>query len=243
MVSPASNKLRVAIVGTGNVATHLVKVLIGKTECELVNPRSLEGWTGTAHVALIAVSDRAIGEVASHLAPFEGIMAHTSGSVAINSLTQFSSRAGVLYPLQTFSKGSHPDYSKIPIFVETARQEDLAILEHVAKMISSHVEKADSADRQRLHLASVMACNFTNHLMALADEILKESGFSFDVLLPLLEETVRKLGEMPPAKAQTGPASRKDMDVVQKHCEMLSSHPDIKDLYMQLSNSIISHLK
>ena len=99
--------------------------------------------------------------------------------------------------------------------------------------------EADSHRRARLHLASVFACNFSNHMYALAKEVLDEEQLPFDVLKPLIRTTVEKLEHLSPADSQTGPAARADHKVMERQAAMLNG--DKQAIYRLLSQSIMDH--
>ena len=149
----------------------------------------------------------------------------------------YAKRYGVFYPLQTFSKQRIVDFSRIPIFIEACDGENLSILENLGLSISSDVRVLSSEKRRNIHLAAVFACNFTNHIYALAANILEDADIPFDVLLPLIDETVSKVHHIPPREAQTGPAVRYDENVINKHLNMLSD-PMMNEIYRLLSQSI-----
>ena len=104
--------------------------------------------------------------------------------------------------------------------------------------LSNRVYDADSEQRKSLHLAAVFTCNFTNHMYALAAELLKKYNLPFDVMLPLIDETARKVHELEPKTAQTGPAIRYDENVIGNHLRMLADDPAMQRLYELLSRSI-----
>ena len=95
-----------------------------------------------------------------------------------------------------------------------------------------------SADRQYLHVAAVFACNFANHCYALSAEVLQRHGIDFRVMLPLIDETARKVHQLTPVEAQTGPAVRNDMNVVTHHLDLLSSTPWLATIYEEFSKDI-----
>lgn len=231
-----TSETTISIIGTGNVGSHLANAL----GIEPVNSRSLLNLPPYSDVIIIAVKDDAIAYVAHNLKGRARILCHTSGSVPMSVLHGCAPHTGVLYPMQTFSKNVILDYSTIPFFTEASDSHTEEILKSIALMMSRNVNHADSAGRKRLHIAAVMACNFSNHLVALADDLLKEDGLDYHVLLPLLRQTIDKLHELPPAEAQTGPAARGDMNVVGSHLAMLASKPQIQEIYTLLSKSIIN---
>lgn len=231
----------VAIVGTGNVATHLCHALCHSVKLYQVDPHTLEGLPEYADFVIISVKDSVIGDVAEKINCKFGIIAHTSGSVPMSVLAGCGSHYGVFYPLQTFTKGEHLCYSDIPFFIEGNFAETSASLCNLAGMISENVRTADSEARKILHLASVFACNFSNCLVGIADEILRKHGMDYRLLLPLLNQTVAKLSHLTPGEAQTGPAARLDLPVVNAHVKMLydMGNHNWAEIYEDLSNEII----
>ncbi len=247
------NNLAVTIIGSGNVATHLYKALASdkkpilkieevstekRVEVTLVNSRTLENLPDHSDIILISVKDDAIAEVAEKVKGKASIIAHTSGSVRMEVLGNYAEHFGVFYPLQTFSKDKQLEYHNIPFFIEGDSQATVKALRDLANEISTEVFEADSNKRKKLHIAAVFACNFSNHLVAIADELLKEEDMDYRVLMPLLKETVKKLESLRPIDAQTGPAVRKDKTVMAAHEEMLNSEPHWKAIYTLLSSSI-----
>ncbi|MDE7109787.1 MAG: DUF2520 domain-containing protein, partial [Muribaculaceae bacterium] len=211
----------IAVIGSGNVATHLVKALAPHVNVVAVNSRTLDNFPEGCRIAIISVADRAIGEVAERIAGRAEIIAHTSGSVPMHVLEGSAPSLGVFYPLQTFTKDAEMTYSDIPFFIEGNNPETDSILKGLASLVSDTVIEADSAKRKQLHLASVFACNFSNYLVDVADRILHEKGMDYTLLLPRHRRTVTKLEKNPPDKAQTGPAARKDIPVIEAHLGML----------------------
>lgn len=233
--------MKIAIIGRGNVATHLGKALHSHADVAIVNPHTLEGLPLEAEACLICVSDNAIADVAKalHATGFNGIVAHTSGSTPMEALGLFEHR-GVFYPLQTFSRDVEIDYTSIPFFIEGDSEPTAEALSGIAALVSPTVHRADSDARKQLHIASVMACNFTNHLYTLADSLLREKGYDISVLLPLIGETVGKLRKTTPAKAQTGPAARRDTRTINAHLEALADYGRLKEIYGLMTDSIIA---
>ena len=228
----------IAIVGSGNVATHLYKALKDRTEVCLVNPHSLEGLPSKADIILISVKDKAIGEVVNNLPGSNAIIAHTAGSVPMEILKGKSEHYGVFYPLQTFSKDIELNYSEIPVFIEGSTPETIKNLKETASLFSEKVLEADSQARKQLHLASVFACNFSNALAGIAQGILNESDLDFSVLIPLMKQTVDKLEKLSPKDAQTGPAVRGDIQIMENHLKMLQNQPLLQEIYSLLSSYI-----
>lgn len=237
--------MKVEIIGHGNVATHLYKALNDKADVSIINSRTLEGMAHDADIFIIAVPDHAIKDVAERIKailnqqPPHGLIVHTSGTTPMNVLSPYSGSIGVFYPLQTFSRDTPLNYSEIPLFIESDDPESVEILRRLAGMFTTHIYEADSERRRHLHLASVMACNFVNHLWALSDQYLNNHDMEFSMLVPLIKETMRKAMVAGPTDVQTGPAVRRDETTMSAHLEMLHDNPDIQQMYRLLSESII----
>lgn len=235
-------RLRICIIGTGNVGSHMFTAFGRHTDVSLISSRTLEGLPGNSDVYIIATSDDAIPEVSATLADRIGtrmpLVCHTSGSTPLSLLQKYFRRVGVIYPLQTFSRLVHIDYAGIPMFIEASQKSDLPTLESVARMMSENVTELTSEKRQHLHIAAVFACNFVNHCIAVAEDMLSRDGIDPAVLSPVIAETFAKLSRGQARYLQTGPAARGDMHTIEKHLEALESQPELRDIYATMSNDI-----
>lgn len=230
--------MRIALIGRGRVATHMGKALLkAGHKVVSVNSRTLAELPQDADVYIIAVKDSALQEVISKVTKGrEGqLFLHTAGSMPLSVFEGYSDNAGVLYPMQTFSMDREVDFREIPLFIEGADPRIRA----VAESLSAHVYELSTADRKYLHLAAVFACNFANHCYTLAAGVLQKKGLPFDVMLPLVDETARKVHELHPTEAQTGPAVRGDQNVMQAQAALLDGKA--KEIYELLSQSIQEH--
>jgi len=249
---------KVVLIGAGNVATYMGNVLQSKgVHIEFVYSQSLESakrlgvQLGTAYsenlkdlpaeadLYMIAVSDDAIKELVSRL-DVGGLVAHTSGTLDIDVISNFP-EAGVFYPLQSFSRTNPLQNKEFPICVEATRSDNLhSLKELAAKLVGvGSVYELNTIQRKAVHLAAVFASNYSNHMYQIAEELLKREDLNFDILRPLIVETAEKVKRMNPNEAQTGPAKRGDVKVMQEHMRELEPDPDYKALYTLISNSII----
>lgn len=235
--------LKINIIGRGNVGSHLLQALKDKANVKLVDSHTLDGLMHDAQVTIVSVSDNAIPEVIAKLPEFSGVVAHTSGSTGIDIFPKSGRKKafGVFYPLQTFSKNTSLEYKTIPFLIEGSDEATEAILMEVASIISDNVRKANSSLRSDLHVAAVLACNFTNHLWTLVNLFLADKGLDYTILLPLIKETLDKITRISPFEAQTGPAVRNDDLTIDKHLKRLASYPELSALYCRLTKSIIDH--
>ena len=191
-----------------------------------------------ADVYIIAVSDDAIDDVTADLKLPGKIVVHTAASVPKEVLKNVTTHYGVFYPLQSLRKEmkSLPD---TPIFYDGSDELTKSKLESLAKSIlREKVTEAGDEARLKLHIAAVVVSNFTNHLYALAEAFCRKEGLDFRQLLPLIEETALRIKDVSPTEAQTGPAARHDKETIQKHLELLKDHPQLKNIYLLLTESI-----
>ena len=245
--------ISVVLLGAGNVATHLFRAFTKAEHVSVVqwynrNIDSIKSYKNEVDITdditqlkladlyILAVSDDAIKPLAS-LLPFENrLVVHTSGGVSLYDINKKQKR-GVFYPLQTFSKTADVDFVNVPICIEALRNEDYQVLKELGSSIGSHTKKVNSDQRKVLHLAAVFVNNFTNQLYRIAHEITESEGAEFDVLKPLILETARKVQDLSPYIAQTGPAKRNDKKTLKKHLKLLKD-PHHKEIYDLLTTSI-----
>ncbi|MEJ7694804.1 DUF2520 domain-containing protein [Daejeonella sp.] len=251
--------MNIVLLGSGNVATHLGRAfkMAGQTIVqvwsrdveharELADTLASEAISDmddinrTADLYIIAVKDNAIRELALTLNIGDKLIVHTSGSTSLQALDGVSGHTGVFYPLQTFSKNKAVDFRQVPIAIEANNPEDLAAIRAIADRISERVTELNSAQRKALHVAAVFACNFTNHLISISQQLLEDENLDFDLLRPLIAETASKVQLYDPATVQTGPAVREDNEIINSHLEMLRDQPELQDLYRKLSQSIVN---
>ncbi|MBK9292451.1 MAG: DUF2520 domain-containing protein [Bacteroidetes bacterium] len=193
----------------------------------------------SAGVYFIAVSDDAVTEVSARLGTVSGIVVHVAGSLPGHLLSAQHDRHGVFYPLQTFSDNREVSLKNVPIFVQANKTADLQTLKEIASGLSSNVIESTDAMRKRLHLAAVFACNFVNALYAISAGLLEKDGLYFSLLHPLILETAQKATNMPPSKAQTGPARRGDLQAIQNHLNQLDALPREKAIYHLITQYIL----
>jgi len=239
---------KIILIGAGNVAHHLGSALccVGHQIIQVIsknenNARALAERVnadfGTditnikrADFVLIAINDDAIASVAAQIKnmPF----AHTSGSVSIEN-------GGVFYPLQTFSKSVSVEIKKVPFCITAVDKSFENTLLEVANSISNIVYPIDEIQRKILHLAAVFACNFSNQMYYIAEDLLKKSDLDFEMLKPLITETANKIKNLSPSNAQTGPAKRNDLETIKKQINLLEDD-DLKAIYNLITAQILN---
>lgn len=249
---------RIVMIGAGNVAHHLAPALLkaGLELCQIYSrsidsARALGIKTGISYTAdlfaiypdcdiyIFCVSDDSILALYKSIRiNKKAIILHTSGSVPLDIFKSLTDRYGVLYPLQTFSKKRVLDFREVPLCIEASQPEVLKVVRELAENLSHCVQEISSEKRKKLHLAAVLANNFTNHLYAIAGNLLEEEGLGFDLLRPLIFETAHKVMLLTPYEAQTGPARRGDESILELHKKLLQKNRKLQSLYTLLSDSI-----
>jgi predicted short-subunit dehydrogenase-like oxidoreductase (DUF2520 family) len=245
--------IKVVILGSGNVGRHLFKAFKNNSEIEITqwysrNIKDIHPYSDfveitdqldklvLADIYILAVSDDSIHDLSNQLSFSNRFVCHTSGSKSKNELNQ-KNRAGVFYPLQTFTKEIEVDFSKIPICLESSNSEDMITLKKISKTLGCSYYETDSNQREKLHLAAVFVNNFTNHMYTIAKDITDKSKIDFNILKPLISETVNKIYKLDPKEAQTGPAIRGDNKTINKHLASLENEKH-KELYKLITDLI-----
>ena len=246
----------IILLGSGNVATHLgialknsnytivqvysksienAKVLANKLNAQFTNNLSKLKSTD---LIIVCINDDAILSVLSQIK--NTAIVHTSGSIGLDVFKQKFTNYGVFYPLQTFNKENDINISEIPFCIEGNSLEFEKQLIKIAKALSKNVVKMNSQQRKQLHIAAVFACNFSNHMYSIADDLLAKKNIDFKILLPLIRKTNTNLENYRPKEVQTGPAKRKDTAIIQEHIATIKEN-EIKELYHRISDNIIKY--
>jgi predicted short-subunit dehydrogenase-like oxidoreductase (DUF2520 family) len=251
----------VTFIGAGNLAWHLAPALdnAGYSVSEVFSrdrknaealvkklyqgevSDSLDFSESSSSLFVICVSDDSIQEVVQEIVlPEDAMLVHTSGSQPLNVLAYAAtSRIGVFYPLQTFTKLKTINFAEVPLFIESESDEVKEVLVKMAKAITRKVQVIDSQKRMALHVAAVFASNFTNHMLTISKKIMDASELPYDWLKPLVAETITKSLEIGPENAQTGPAVRGDLEILDKHMALLQEDEQLAEIYRVVSQHII----
>lgn len=254
-------KFKIALIGAGNVAWQLAPALedAGHEITEIYSrdlakaievtervysaeaKNDLDFSESQAQIFILAVKDSAIPEVADAVILPEGsILVHTSGTMPLDILGYSSaSFTGIFYPLQSFTKGKKIEMDEVPFLLEAEDEETFQKLKKLAKSLSPMVYKVRSRDRKAVHIAAVFASNFSNHMIRIAEEIMRRQGLDFEMLKPLIIETISKSLQLGAKKAQTGPAVREDYETLEEHFRFLKYNEQVAEIYRIISQDII----
>lgn len=255
------------MIGSGNIAWHIVSHLsfFKRFEITVYNRTSTAklkqlqkefkvtittDWkkiNDKTDIFFICTGDSSIKQVALKIKKLKtkGLVLHTSGTTPLSDLTSAAKNIGVFYPLQTFTFGTSVNWQEVPVFVEANNKSSFTYLNNLASLFSKTVVKTNSDTRLKLHLAAVIAGNFSNAMYASAynylDKSLNRSYFKY--LSPLITTTAKKAVFGDPSLVQTGPAARNDKKTQQKHLMLLKKNPELKKTYKALSQLILKQQK
>jgi predicted short-subunit dehydrogenase-like oxidoreductase (DUF2520 family) len=247
----------ISFTGAGKVATALCRELFNaKYNIDLIVSESEKSglllsdscrasWSGepvfpdSTQIIIVAVPDQKLKNVLCKIeCSSETLVVHTAGSISMDVFPDRIKRKGIFYPLQTFSKERKIVFNNLPFLLESSDKQSSVVLKKLAESIGGKAYFVDNEHRKMLHLAAVFSCNFTNHMLTIGKDITLKSGFPFEILRPLVEETISKAMELGPENSQTGPAVRNDKNTIRKHLELLSFDPELQKIYNGMTRSI-----
>lgn len=251
-------KYRVVIIGGGNVAQHLIRQVTGaghklvqifnrtlsainhtSSDSEAIKTDNILQLTQEADIYIVCVKDAAIELLAKDISLTDKLIVHTAGTTSMHKLKGCSTQYGIFYPLQSFSKNLEVNFKEIPIIIEANNDEATSKLDSFAKSISDKVIYLNEAQRIPIHISGVFVNNFVNHLFSLTDAYLKSQQLEFELLKPLIHQTIEKLKFGNPAEMQTGPAMRGDKATIESHLTILQSNKELYDIYKLMTESIL----
>lgn len=267
MALKRNKKIRILIIGSGNISWHVVSHLsfFKRFEITVYNHTStlrliqlqkefkikiLSDWkrvNNETDVFFICTGDGSIKQVAAKIKKLKtkGLVLHTSGTTPLEDLKGISKNTGVFYPLQTFTFGQSILWQEVPVFIEASNKKSLEYLSSLAGLFTKTIVKSNSENRLKLHLAAVIAGNFSNAMYASAYSYLsiELNKTYFKYLCPLINLTAKKAIFGNPSLVQTGPAARNDKKTQRKHLLLLKKQPDLKRIYKSISKLILHQQK
>jgi len=220
----------IAIVGRGRLGRTVLHALrgAGLAVTDVGRGESIPA----AGTTWLLVPDRAIAEVARTVPP-GGVVLHSSGSLGPEALAPHE-HAAVLHPIMSFSGSAAPHpvpatVSGSPVAVARARELAAALGWEPVPF---------EGDRAIYHAACVIAGNFGATVFAEACKALVLAGVDAraapGLLGPLARTSLDNAIRLGPA-AMTGPLSRGDRAVVERHLEALARDPALHALYASLA--------
>lgn len=247
-----------SIIGTGNIAWFFGSRLVsGRHQCTGVYARNTEAARnlaeallcdnydqiseirdGDADVCFLAVSDKAIRDIAATISFKKTVLIHTAGSVDIESIKTAAKDRAVLWPIYSILKNNPPAHREIPCAWEASTPKAEKYLISMAHAITEVIFEAKYDQRKWLHLAAVMSNNFITHLIAICERICAENNLPFSALSPIIDQTFTRIKHSSAQQVQTGPAIRNDSATITDQLALLNKHPEWQKIYEALTKSI-----
>ena len=243
--------MTIGIAGTGRVAQalgrHMGAKLIGGRSPD--HARAAAAFIGHARAVsleelvcdrlIIAVSDRAIKDVAARVPP-PRIALHTCGAQdaeLLDDLRKAGSSCGAFHPLQTFAS-AESGFAALPgsAFALDGDPEALQWAAEIVDSLHGIILRVPGSARALYHAAAVLASNDVVATLDAAIQIFRHIGIPepdarralAPIALGALENTLANGAEA----ALTGPVERNDFETVNQHLEALRAlPPEIQDLY------------
>jgi predicted short-subunit dehydrogenase-like oxidoreductase (DUF2520 family) len=199
-------------------------------------------------VVLISTPDSAIEDVAKTLAKIGGkewngkVVLHTSGSLdagVLRSLGALGAATGSMHPMQTFSSQNLPDLTKC-IFGIDGSPAALQIARKMIRQMGGVAVRLSGTNKAAYHAAGSFACVYVLAIMEAATRLLMSQGFkrrqALRALLPLTRQTLDNFERVGALAAWTGPLSRGDFPVIERHVKALAEiEPKYLDAYQSLA--------
>jgi predicted short-subunit dehydrogenase-like oxidoreductase (DUF2520 family) len=191
--------------------------------------RDLTELADHADVLLIAVSDRAIGEVAAQIPETNAILFHASGSLT-------AVRGGFsLHPLRSLPPVGVPSDLRDALLVFEGNHRHVA--EEIAKNIGARFAAVDADEKALYHAAAVFGSNYVAAVLDIAERLMSRAGVgdARPDLVALAHSAIRNWSAQEGPQRFTGPAARGDRETISKHLAALSNDPQLKDIYELLA--------
>src|SRR5260221_5282590 len=187
-----------------------------------------------ADLLLVAVSDRAIEEVAALVPPTKAVLFHASGAMA-------SVRDGFsLHPLKSLPPVGMPsDLGGALLVFEGAHR---GMAEAIAEACGARFAAIGATDKVRYHAGAVFGANYVAALLDIAEELVGLDD-AREELAGLAISAVENWRAHRDARRFTGPAARGDVEVITRHLDALADQPEVAEIYRLLAARILATRK
>jgi predicted short-subunit dehydrogenase-like oxidoreductase (DUF2520 family) len=187
-----------------------------------------------ADVLLVAVSDRAIAEVAARIPAANGILFHASGA------TPALPGGFSLHPLKSLPPAGDPSDLAGALLVFEGAHRPLG--QRIAAACGARFAEITAADKVRYHAGAVFGANYVAALLDIAEELVGIAG-AREELANLALSAVENWRTHEDARRFTGPAARGDEEVLSRHLAALADRPELAEIYRLLAARILATRK
>jgi predicted short-subunit dehydrogenase-like oxidoreductase (DUF2520 family) len=192
----------------------------------------LSDLASESELLLIAVSDRAIPEVAAAIPETEALVFHASGSM-------LSMRGGFsLHPLKSLPPVGDPSDLHGTLLVFEGEHRRTAKL--LAAAVGARFAEVEPEQKVLYHAAAVFGANYVAVALEIARRLMDRAGVheAKQDLVALAHSAIENWRRHEDAKRFTGPAVRGDSEVLQRHIEALREEPQLAQIYTLLADEI-----
>jgi predicted short-subunit dehydrogenase-like oxidoreductase (DUF2520 family) len=194
---------------------------------------------------LVAVSDRAIEEIAEQMSvPPDKAIFHASGSLPAEVLRHPA--AFSIHPFRALPPVGQPVDLEGALLVYEGADTLFELAGELARRVGARIQRLTAARKPLYHAAAVLAANDVAALLDLSESILREIGLEgpLDGDVAALAETaiVNWLSNEGPARF-TGPVVRRDIEVLRRHRQALGPSSERARLYGALAMEIVQALR
>ncbi len=190
---------------------------------------SIEELSSESDLLLLAVSDRAIHEVAALVPETRAIIVHASGSLT-------SIRGGFsLHPLKSLPPAGEPSDLRDTLLVFEGNHRDLA--QEFAAAAGARFAEIRPEQKTLYHAAAVIGSNYVAALLDIASQLIGIDDARGD-LAALARSAIDNWQRHDGRGRFTGPAVRGDRAVLDAHLEALRDRPELAEVYRILAAHI-----
>jgi len=185
-----------------------------------------------SELLLVAVTDRAIPEIANAIPETEALIFHASGAL-------LSMRDGFsLHPLKSLPPIGEPSDLHDTLLVFEGEHRRTAKL--IAAAIGARFCEVAPEQKARYHAAAVFGSNYVAAMLDIAERLMTRAGVpeARDDLVALALSAVENWRRNRDVRRFTGPAARGDEDVVLGHLASLHDDPQVERIYELLAAEI-----
>ncbi len=251
-------RIKLGIIGYGNVGgsiaqffKHRKKTIYILTSKLIKNEKfikfysyeRIDNFLKKVNVILICIRDDKIQEIVKILETknIKGkVVYHTSGTFTSSILKPLKNAyIGSLHPIQTFPK---PNYKLLRNIYFSFEGQKIKVAQRLVKFFNGRIFKVSEDKKTLYHIACIFASNFSALMWIVAHNLIRESlkNGKLDILIPLIQTTLKNATIYGPINALTGPAKRKDYKIIMEHLEFLKSYDDdIYKIYELISSVIL----
>lgn len=193
-----------------------------------------------SELLLVAVSDRAIAEVAAQIPETDALIFHASGAL-------LSLRDGFsLHPLKALppvgvASGTPSDLEGTLLVFEGEHRRTAKLL---ATAVGARFCEVAPEQKALYHAAAVFGANYVAASLEIAQRLMARAGVT-DVredLVALAQSAIENWRSHEDAQRFTGPAARGDAGVMAQHREALRDDPKVAEIYNLLAAEIAGSL-